>query len=118
MRVEAFTTRRLSSLYEGYRPGDPLELCYEADRPDLEGLEPEDAAQAVFGELNHDDRLNPAFPSLSVGDVVSYRTRSGEAGALAIGVFGFRAVWPHPTATDRDRAVYRRKLEAWDERGR
>ena len=37
MHVEAYTNRRLSSLHEGYREGDPLELSYEADRPDLEG---------------------------------------------------------------------------------
>lgn len=46
VRVEAFTNHNFSSRYEGYRPGDPLELCHEADRPDLEGLDSEDAAQA------------------------------------------------------------------------
>lgn len=112
MRVEAYTNLRLSALYEGYHPGDPLELSYEADRPDLDGSDPEDVAGVLFGELNDDRRPNPAFPSLSVGGV-SYRKPSGGAGALAVEPMGWRRVAPPPAPTDGERAAYRRKSEAW-----
>ncbi|MEW6638347.1 MAG: hypothetical protein AB1425_16205 [Actinomycetota bacterium] len=45
--------------------------------------------------------------------MVSYRTRSGATGALAVEPLGFRAVSPPPVATDQERARYRRKLEEW-----
>lgn len=113
MRVETYVNLRLSALYEGYRPGDPLELSYEADRPDLDGAEPEDVAEALFGELNDEQRPNPAFPSLSVGGVVRYRTGSGEAGTLAVEPMGWRRVAPVPAPTHEDREAYRRKVETW-----
>ncbi len=78
MYVEAFTNKNHRSREEGYSLRDELELCYAAWRPDLAGTALGDAAERVFEDLNADDRGNiHAFPSLSVGDVVSLRTVRG-----------------------------------------
>lgn len=64
MYVEAFTNRNRFQERRvidpngdppAYRPGDELELCYEAERPGLADLDPEDAAQTVYGHLNSAD---------------------------------------------------------------
>ena len=122
MYVEAFTNRtflraRGASFAPGdaaYAPGDELELCYAAQRPDLAGLPPEDAARAVFGTLNPTDHEKPhglAFPSLSVGDVVSCRDEAGPAAwSLAVEAEGFFPVEPPVFASADEHARYRRKL--------
>ena len=117
MYVEAFTNRtypseRLAGFLPGdaaYAPGDELELCYAARRPDLAGVGPEEIAQEIFEELNRDGRPNPSFPALSVGDVVS--CRDGDvAGSLTVELMGFAPVEPPVFAPEPEHAVYRRKV--------
>lgn len=125
MYVEAFTNRtrfqeRRVPVPGGdppaYRPGDELELCYAAERPDLAGLAPEDAAQTVYGHLNPADteKLRPyhqAFPSLSMGDVVSCRGRDGSVEwSLSVEWEGFAPVSPPVFASEAHRADYRLKV--------
>lgn len=120
MYVEAFTNRtflraRGASFAPGdtaYAPGDELELCYAAERPDLAGLSPEDVAQSVYATLNPTDREEPhslAFPSLSMGDVVSCRDGAGAEWSLAVELVGFREVAPPVFASDDEHVTYRRK---------
>lgn len=71
-----------------------MELCYGVERLDLADLPIEDAAQLIFQELNHDRRPNVEhFPSLSIGDVVSYR-KGTRVGSLAVEFEGFSIVPP------------------------
>lgn len=120
MRVEAFTNRtffltRGAYFAPGeaaYAPGDELELCYAAERPDLAGLSPEGVAQSVYGILNPTDHEEPhslAFPSLSMGDVVSCRD-GDRAWSLSVELVGFREVSPPVFASDEEHAAYRRKV--------
>lgn len=120
MYVEAFTNRtfffaRIADFFPGdksYAPGDELELCYVAERPDLVGLSPEDVAQSVYGILNPTDREEPhslLFPSLSIGDVVSCRDGSAEW-SLAVELEGFSPVDPPVFASPAEHAAYRRKV--------
>ena len=120
MYVEAFTNHtffrgriaRFSPGDAAYAPGDELELCYAAERPDLAGLAPEDVAQAVYGTLNprHSGEAHSlAFPSLSMGDVISCRTGTGEW-SLAVELMGFAPVSPVLFASPTEHAVYRRKV--------
>lgn len=120
MHVEAFTNRtfflaRGAAFAPGdaaYSLGDELELCYAVERPDLAGLSPEDVAQAIFGELNPGDSEKPhaqgAFPSLSIGDVVSCRDGSA-AWSLAVELEGFSPVDPPVFASEPEHAVHCRK---------
>lgn len=120
--VEAFTNRTFHSTRlagfapgdAGYAPGDVLELCYAMERPDLPaGLPYEDAAQIIFQDLNDDGYPHPhkSFPSLSIGDVVSYRDGS-VAGSLSVELTGFAPVDPPVFASAAEHSAYdgRRKL--------
>ncbi len=120
MYVEAFVNRtffptRIQRFAPGdaaYEAGDELELCYAAERPDLAGVRPEDLAQTIYGELNPSDSEEPdsreAFPSLSMGDVVSYR-RGDVEGSLSVELVGFAPVEPPVFASESERDAYRRK---------
>ncbi len=109
-----FSTR-LSHFAPGdaaYVPGDELELCYAAHRPDLASAAPEDLAQTIYGELNPGDSDRPhslLFPSLSVGDVVSYRDADRE-GSLSVELVGFSPIDPPVFAFADAVAAYRRKV--------
>ena len=118
--VEAFTNRtffseRLVGFLPGdatYVPGDVLELCYAMERPDLPGGLPyEGAAHIVFQDLNDDDypHPHPSFPSLSIGDVISYRD-GAVAGSLSVETLGFAPVDPPVFATAAEHAAYRRRV--------
>ena len=120
MYVEAFTNRtfllargsRFAPGDPSYAPGDELELCYAAERPDLADLAPEEVAQAVYGTLNPTDREEPqglAFPSLSMGDVGSCRDGDSEW-SLAVELMGFAQVSPPVFAPPDEHARYRLKL--------
>lgn len=88
MYVEAFTNMTPEARRRGHRPADDLRLCYAAFRGDLAHLPLREAAERLFGDLNRDDRPGArAFPSLSVGDLVSLRPLdTGQAGDLSLAV--------------------------------
>lgn len=119
MYVEAFTNRTFLSESlatfapdgAGYSLGDELELCYATERPDLPaGLSYEDAAQSVFQDLNDDayPYPHPSFPSLSIGDVISYR--DGEAsGSFSVELLGFAPIEPAVFASTEEIETYLQK---------
>jgi hypothetical protein len=116
--AEAFTNLDPEARLRGRAPGDALELCYAAWRGDLLGASGEEALETIFADLNRDARPNErAFPSLSVGDVVSIHTfaldrQQHTSSSYAVAPVGFAPLADPVQATRSEHDRLRQRLSA------